>query len=134
MPKDSALNIIDASADESKLLLRASGDVNPGMYYVFDRATHSLSELMPSRPQLADVALAPMKPVSFPAADGTMIPGYLTLPPGSDGRGLPAIVMSHGGPSSRDEWGFDWLVQYFAHQGYAVLQPNYRGSAGYGEA
>ena len=134
LPKDSALNIIDASADESKLLLRASGDVNPGMYYVFDKATHSLSELMPSRPQLADVALAPMKPVSFPAADGTMIPGYLTLPPGSDGRGLPAIVMPHGGPSSRDEWGFDWLVQYFAHQGYAVLQPNYRGSAGYGEA
>lgn len=56
------------------------------------------------------------------------------LPPGKEStRGLPAIVMPHGGPGARDEWGFDWLVQYFAHQGYAVLQPNFRGSAGYGE-
>ena len=61
-----------------------------------------------------------------------MIPGYLTIPPGSDGRNLPAIVMPHGGPSSRDEWGFDWLVQFFAVRGFAVLQPNYRGSSGYG--
>jgi dipeptidyl aminopeptidase/acylaminoacyl peptidase len=74
-----------------------------------------------------------MKPVQFPAADGTMIPGYLTLPPGSNGKGLPAIVMPHGGPSSRDEWGFDWFVQFYAARGFVVLQPNYRGSAGYGE-
>ena len=72
--------------------------------------------------------------ISYRAADGTMIPGYLTLPPGSSGRGLPAIVMPHGGPGARDEWGFDWLAQYFAHRGYAVLQPNFRGSAGYGDA
>jgi dipeptidyl aminopeptidase/acylaminoacyl peptidase len=63
------------------------------------------------------------------------IPAYLTLPPGrTDMRGLPAIVLPHGGPSARDELGFDWLSQFFAHQGYAVLQPNYRGSAGYGDA
>ena len=63
-----------------------------------------------------------------------MIPGYLTLPPGrSDAKGLPAIVMPHGGPSSRDEWGFDWLAQYFAQEGFAVVQPNYRGSSGYGD-
>jgi len=78
------------------------------------------------------VTLGEMKPVSYPAADGTMIPAFLTLPPGSDGKGLPAIVMPHGGPSARDEWGFDWLVQYFASLGYAVLQPNYRGSTGFG--
>jgi dipeptidyl aminopeptidase/acylaminoacyl peptidase len=71
--------------------------------------------------------------VTYPAADGTQIPAYLTLPPGSDGRNLPAIVLPHGGPSARDEWGFDWLPQYLAQLGYAVLQPNYRGSAGYGE-
>jgi dipeptidyl aminopeptidase/acylaminoacyl peptidase len=75
-----------------------------------------------------------MKPVSFPAADGTQIPGYLTLPPGSNGKGLPSIVLPHGGPSARDEWGFDWLVQFFVARGYAVLQPNFRGSAGYGSA
>jgi dipeptidyl aminopeptidase/acylaminoacyl peptidase len=76
----------------------------------------------------------PVKAVTYKAADGTDIPAYLTLPPGSDGKNIPAIVMPHGGPESRDEWGFDWLAQYFAHQGYAVLQPNFRGSSGYGEA
>jgi dipeptidyl aminopeptidase/acylaminoacyl peptidase len=76
--------------------------------------------------------LAEMTPIEYPAADGTMIPAYLTLPPGGTGKNLPAIVMPHGGPSARDEWGFDWLVQFYATAGYAVLQPNYRGSAGYG--
>jgi dipeptidyl aminopeptidase/acylaminoacyl peptidase len=83
---------------------------------------------------LAGVKLGEVKPVSYPAADGTMIPGYLTLPPGSDGKNLPTIVMPHGGPSARDEWGFDWLSQFFVNRGYAVLQPNFRGSSGYGES
>ena len=124
----------DASADESKLLLFAGSDVDPGRYYLFDKATRKLAELLPVRPQLTGVTLATVKPVTFPAADGTQIPGYLTLPPGSDGKNLPAIVMPHGGPGSRDEWGFDWLSQYFANRGYAVLQPNFRGSTGYGAA
>src|SRR3546814_3131914 len=68
-----------------------------------------------------------MTSVSYPAADGTTIPAYLTLPPGSDGKNLQAIVMPHGGPASRDQWGFDWLTQFFVNRGYAVLQPNYRG-------
>jgi len=64
-----------------------------------------------------------------------MIPGYLTLPPGKDSnKGLPAIVLPHAGPSARDYWGFDWLSQYFAYRGFAVLRPNFRGSAGYGDA
>jgi dipeptidyl aminopeptidase/acylaminoacyl peptidase len=62
-----------------------------------------------------------------------MVPAYLTLPPGSTGKNLPAIVMPHGGPGARDEWGFDWLAQFYAARGYAVLQPNFRGSAGYGD-
>src|SRR3546814_2287120 len=74
-----------------------------------------------------------MTSVSFPAADGTTLPAYLTLPPGSDGKNLQAIVMPHGGPASRDQWGFDWLTQFFVNRGYAVLQPNYRGSTGYGD-
>ncbi len=62
------------------------------------------------------------------------IPAYLTLPPGvSDAKGLPALVMPHGGPAARDEWGFDWLAQFFAQRGFAVLQPNFRGSSGYGD-
>jgi dipeptidyl aminopeptidase/acylaminoacyl peptidase len=76
-----------------------------------------------------------VKAIKYPARDGTSIPAYLTLPPGKeDAKGLPAIVLPHGGPHSRDEWGFDWLPQYFANRGFAVLQPNFRGSTGYGDA
>jgi dipeptidyl aminopeptidase/acylaminoacyl peptidase len=128
------IRFVDSSQDESKLLLWAGSDTDPGRYYVFDKKTKTLNEIMLARPELENVQLAAMKPVTYRAADGTQVPAYLTLPPGSSGKGLPAIVMPHGGPSARDEWGFDWLAQYFASRGYAVLQPNYRGSAGYGDA
>jgi acetyl esterase/lipase len=129
-----AIDIVSSSADEQMLLLFAGADNDPGRYYVFDRRTHHLNEIALVRPQLEHVALATQQSITYRAADGTEIPAYLTLPPGGAKKGLPAIVMPHGGPSSRDEWGFDWLPQFFAAQGYAVLQPNYRGSAGYGEA
>ena len=133
LPGHPQVSFLDSTADEGKLLMFVNSDTDPGVYYLYDKATHKLEELLPIRPQLAGRKLAEMKPVSYPARDGTMIPGYLTLPPGSDGKNLPAIVMPHGGPSARDEWGFDWLVQYFAARGFAVLQPNFRGSAGFGE-
>lgn len=132
LPGQPQISFEDASSDESRLLLRASGDTDPGVYYFFDKATRHLEKVLSVRPELDDMQLAPMKPITYQAADGTMIPGYLTLPVGSTGKGLPAIVMPHGGPSARDEWGFDWLVQFYAARGYAVLQPNYRGSAGFG--
>jgi dipeptidyl aminopeptidase/acylaminoacyl peptidase len=128
------VSIVDASSDESRLLLFAGSDVDPGHYYVYDKPTHKLNEVLPVRPQLTETRLATVKPITYTAADGTAIPAYLTLPPGSDGKNLPTIVMPHGGPDARDEWGFDWLAQFFANRGYAVLQPNVRGSTGYGEA
>lgn len=134
LPGHPAVSIIDATADESKLLLLASSDTNPGMVYVYTKATRHLEAVLPVRAELAERALATVKPVTYTAADGTAIPAYLTLPPGSDGRGIPAIVMPHGGPGARDEWGFDWLSQFYAARGYAVLQPNFRGSTGYGAA
>jgi len=133
LPGKPLINIIDASADEQTLLIIASSDVDPGMSYLLDRETKQLSPLLPLRDLLVDMPMAQMKPVTFPAADGTQIPGYLTMPPGRSEAG-PAIVLPHGGPGSRDEWGFDWLVQFFAARGYAVLQPNFRGSTGYGDA
>ena len=108
------IGIVDASKDEKRLVIYAGSDQDPGQYYLYDKTSHKLAGLMPARPDLEGMTLAQMKPVSFPAADGTMIPGYLTLPPGSDGKALPTIVMPHGGPGARDEWGFDWLSQYFA--------------------
>ncbi|WP_296613935.1 S9 family peptidase [Sphingomonas sp.] len=128
------ITFIDASADEGKLLLFAYSDVDPGRYYLFDKKTRSMAEVLASRPGLDGVKLATVKPITYQAADGTNIPAYLTLPAGSDGKNLPAIVMPHGGPGARDEWGFDWLSQYFAARGYAVIQPNFRGSTGYGDA
>jgi dipeptidyl aminopeptidase/acylaminoacyl peptidase len=128
------ITFIDASADESKLLLFAGSDLDPGRYYVFDKKTRSMAEVLPSRPDLDGVKLAAVKSITYQAADGTSIPAYLTLPAGSDGKNLPAIVMPHGGPGARDEWGFAWLSQYFAARGYAVIQPNFRGSTGYGDA
>lgn len=133
LPGQNLVQIVDATADEKKVLVWAGSDINAGTYYLLDRTAKSMSPILAVRPQLTDRPTARMTSVSYPAADGTMVPAYLTLPPGSDGKNLPAIVMPHGGPSARDEWGFDWLVQYFASQGYAVLQPNYRGSEGYGD-
>jgi dienelactone hydrolase len=130
-----SISIIDSSMDERKLLIFAGSDDDSGVYYLFDRDKHDLHILFPARPQLVGLPLANMKAISYRAADGTMIPAYLTFPPGkSDAKGLPAIVMPHGGPADRDEWGFDWLPQFYAARGYVVLQPEFRGSTGYGEA
>lgn len=134
LPGQPAISILDASADESAIVLAASSDTDPGMVYLYEKDSGSLGELFPLRDPLVGRAMGEMKAITYAAGDGTQIPGYLTLPHGSDGKNLPAIVMPHGGPGARDEWGFDWLVQFFAAQGYAVIQPNYRGSAGYGDA
>ena len=125
---------VDASADEEHWLVWAGSDTDPGRYYRYTPAAKQLRPLLDDRPLLTDLTLSPVQAVRYAAADGTMIPAYLTLPPGRvDAKGLPAIVMPHGGPSARDEWGFDWLAQYFAQSGYAVIQPNFRGSSGYGD-
>lgn len=135
LPGNPLIGIIDADEGEGKLLIEASSDIDPGIIYLYDKQTRRLNQLLAVRPQLDGRSMGKMEPITYPAADGTQIPGYLTLPPGvSEAKGLPAIVMPHGGPGARDTWGFDWLVQFFASQGYAVLQPNFRGSSGYGSA
>lgn len=134
LPGSPQVEIIDASSDEQRLLVLAHSDVNPGLVYIFDREAGQLTEVVPMRGELEGMKLANVRHVTYQARDGKDVPGYLTLPPGSDGKDLPAIVMPHGGPGSRDEWGFDWLSQYYAQLGFAVLQPNFRGSTGYGSA
>ncbi len=129
----SIVAFISASADESKLIVFAASDTDAGHYYMLDRATKHMAELLVERPEMAGLTLATVRSVSYPAADGKIVPAYLTLPPGSSGKHIPAIVMPHGGPASRDEWGFDWLVQFYAQRGFAVLQPEFRGSSGFGD-
>ena len=134
LPGRPSLRVTDSSLDESKLLIRAGSDNDPGVYYLFDKKLRQLETLLAVRGDLEGVKLASVKPIHYQAADGTMIPGYLTLPPGIDTpKDLPAVVMPHGGPSARDYWGFNWLAQFYASRGYAVLQPNFRGSTGYGD-
>jgi dipeptidyl aminopeptidase/acylaminoacyl peptidase len=89
---------------------------------------------IPYMSRLDTTKLQPRQPVAYPARDGLVIHGYLTLPAGAAGRRVPLIVHPHGGPFGvRDDWGFDAEVQFLASRGYAVLQPNYRGSGGYGQ-
>jgi acetyl esterase/lipase len=134
LPGQPSLYIADSNIDESNLLIRAGSDQDPGAYYLFDKQSRHLETFLVVRSELQGVKLASVKAISYPATDGTMIPGYLTLPPGVDTpKDLPAIVMPHGGPSARDYWRFDYLAQFYAARGYAVLQPNFRGSTGYGD-
>jgi dipeptidyl aminopeptidase/acylaminoacyl peptidase len=134
LPNLPLVDFVDSSADGRKLLIYAGSDTDPGRYYLFDRDKKALNEAMVERPDLQGRTLAEVKAVTVPGADGAQIPAYLTLPPGkAAAKGLPAVVLPHGGPSARDEWGFDWLPQFLAARGYAVIQPQYRGSAGYGQ-
>src|SRR5690606_8356232 len=86
------------------------------------------------RERLPREHLATMMPIRYESSDGLEIPAYLTLPKGVEPRNLPTVVVPHGGPWGRDAWGYDPLAQFFANRGYAVLQPNFRGSTGYGKA
>jgi len=133
LPQFPEISFVNASADGSKLLMFAYGDSDPGSFYLFDKTTKHLDELAPVRVPLISRQLASVQAITYPAADGVSIPAYLTLPPGSTGKDLPAIVLPHGGPAARDEGSFDWLSQFLVARGYAVIQPNFRGSAGYGE-
>jgi acetyl esterase/lipase len=133
LPNAPLVEFAGSSRDGSKLLIHSSSDRDAGTYYLLDRASSKMAPILADRPNLDEKALAPVKSISFPAADRTMIPAYLTMSADGPATNRPTIVLPHGGPSSRDEWGFDWLAQFLASQGYAVIQPNYRGSAGYGD-
>ena len=126
------LFFLSESWDRRFYLVRASSDVDGGRYYRFDSETGELSLITTQHPWLEGEPLAPMKPISYPSDDGREIPGYLTMTADGKKGPRPGIILPHGGPAARDDWGYDFLAQYLAAQGYAVLQPNYRGSWGYG--
>ncbi len=110
------------------------GDRQSLHYYLYDRETGEARLLFISRPEIEQYPLAERKPVRIPARDGLTLHGYLTLPPGVEPRNLPAVIYPHGGPWSRDLWGWEPIAQWLANRGYAVLQVNFRGSVGYGKA
>ena len=106
----------------------------PPKFYVVHRDAGRADPLASTYPALDEIASAEVKPYPYPARDGLEIPAYLTLPPGRPAKNLPMVVMPHGGPAARDSMRFDWWAQFLASRGYAVLQPNFRGSSGYGDA
>jgi len=119
--------------DDRIWLVSAHGDTEPGETYLFDRGTHKLTLQYKVREKLPREALASMKAIAYKSSDGLEIPAYLTLPKGVPAKGLPAIVVPHGGPWARDYWGYNSIAQFLANRGYAVLMPNFRGSTGYGK-
>jgi dipeptidyl aminopeptidase/acylaminoacyl peptidase len=122
------------SADGSRTLAEVQSPSLPPMFYLIDFSTHRADIAAEAYPALADVALGEWKEISYKARDGTPIPAYLTLPAGKHTGAVPLVVYPHGGPNERDYPNFDWFVQFLATRGYAVLQPQFRGSAGFGEA
>jgi dipeptidyl aminopeptidase/acylaminoacyl peptidase len=122
-----------STTDETKFIVSTFSDVDPGTVWLFDRKTGGLTTLYQVREKLPRESLSPMKPIRYKSSDGLEIPGYLTLPKGVGDKNLPLVVVPHGGPWGRDGWGYNTLVQFLANRGYAVLQPNFRASTGYGK-
>ncbi len=126
--------IVSRSSDELRFLVLAFSDRNPGTYYLIDLKSGKpvLSRLSERITGFPIAPMVPMYPIKYTARDGEEIHGYLTLPAGEKKKGLPLIVMPHGGPTVRDVWSCNPTIQFLASRGYAVLQMNYRGSPGYG--
>lgn len=108
-------------------------DDGPYYYYAFDRTSKTFTFLFSNQPKLEGLPLSSMAPISYTARDGLTIHGYLTKPIGVS-TPVPTVLLVHGGPWGRDTWGYDPEAQWLANRGYAVLQINFRGSAGYGKA
>ena len=119
--------------DETMWLISATSDTEPGETYLFDRKNRSLALQYRIRENLPREHLATMHPIKYESSDGLEIPAYLTTPKGVEPRNLPLLVIPHGGPWGRDVWGYNGMAQFFANRGYAVLQPNFRASTGYGK-
>jgi len=131
---DGELGLQSWTADEQTILVSVSSDIDPGSVYLYDRANDTARRLYQSRPDLPSEHLAHMQPIRYQARDGLEIPGYLTLPRGVAPQQLPLVAVIHGGPWARDYWGYDREVQFLANRGYAVFQPNFRASTGFGKA
>jgi len=129
------INAITSLSDDLQRMIVCSWSARePGTYYRFDLGKRELKTLFPVLPWIKSAQMAESYPITYKARDGLEIHGYLTLPAGREPKNLPLVVYPHNGPGERDDWRFNLDVQFLANRGYAVLQPNYRGSLGYGPA
>ena len=130
---DREIRFGSSTRDETKFIVSTFSDVDPGTTWVYDRKSGNLSTLYQVREKLPRASLSPMRAVRYKSSDGLEIPGYLTLPKGLPEKDLPLVVVPHGGPWGRDNWGYNSFAQFLANRGYAVLMPNFRASTGYGK-
>ncbi|HST46019.1 MAG TPA: prolyl oligopeptidase family serine peptidase, partial [Luteimonas sp.] len=130
-----AVDVTSSTSDGGQALVHVYSDRNAGDFYIFDTVAKKAQHVISSRTWFDPDKMAEMRPVSLAARDGMALHGFLTIPAGSNGKGLPLVVMPHGGPFYvHDAWGFDTQGQILAAAGYAVLQVNFRGSSNYGRA
>ena len=128
------VDFLSHSDDNHLQILSTSGAASPPVFYLIDLKSHRASIVGSEYPALDGVKLGKVVSFDYKAHDGTDIPGYLTLPPEAPSAAPPLIVLPHGGPDARDDMTFEWLRQYLATRGYAVFQPQFRGSWGFSEA
>jgi dipeptidyl aminopeptidase/acylaminoacyl peptidase len=126
------INLISPLGSDQYLISSRSGS-DPGTFFYFDEPKSELRQLLRPREWINPNQMGTVYPIRYKARDGLVIPGYLTIPAGSNGKNLPLIAWIHGGPIARDEFGWSPDVQFLASRGYAVFQPNFRGSTGYGK-
>jgi len=130
---DRWVTIGDRSADGKRMLIRTESPSSPPVFYLLDRQTHRADIVGEAYPGLEGAQLGTVRELAYASRDGKQIPAFLTLPPGREPKSLPLVVLVHGGPAASDSGGFDWWAQFLATRGYAVLQPQFRGSTGYGK-
>ena len=128
------VQFVSGSDDGSKAIALVQADVDPGTFFLYDRASNKFTPILQRASWIDPTKMASKQPITFAARDGLTLRGYLTYPPGQEkATHLPMVVFVHGGPYGlRDHWGYDSDVQALATHGYAVLQVNYRGSGNYG--
>lgn len=133
LPRTANRLSVPVAAAGAYALVEASSDAQPTVSYLFNRSTHKLTRLGSSLPGIDPKQMGSMDLVRYAARDGLPIPAYLTLPPGGQKKNLPMVLLVHGGPWTRGAgWQWDSQVQFLATRGYAVLQPEFRGSTGFG--
>jgi len=128
------VTLASATAALDRMVLFTQGPGDSGTYFLVDYPTRKIEAIAWAYPTILQGAVGVTKVVEYKAADGLAMQGILTLPPGLEAKRLPLVVMPHGGPEDRDYVTFDWWAQAFASRGYAVFQPNFRGSNGFGKA
>lgn len=129
--KNAQVQLVSVSRDRSRAILWVGAPNAPGAYLLYEPKTDAIDTLGYVNATIRLRRLNPVRTIHYKARDGVDIAAVLTLPRGKTGK-FPLIVMPHGGPFARDDESWDWWAQFLATKGYAVVQPNYRGSSGYG--